>query len=458
MAPTPPDINVVPSWCKGLAPLTLTSEGPGANQIAVISYPFVKFTDDQVTSLLANIYGGGAGGPGLIAGIAQATQATPPVIPTTPFFVASGWVRDATADQKATRGTIWLAFGWKSPVTAQNVIRFANMVMKAASVSAAYPAGVDPTVGHDGVYNTTLATGKPIGPGAVPKIAASQSDTDLQNAAIASAAATMQGMMLLGFLFTLGGGPLSTLSTRMPSTTALLHGAGQVRLAATAAQQIGTLLPQVPAVAVATAAASQENCQAAVTAAQSLAAQLQAARTQLLAGIASAPGIAQLAQVEAQPGGGAITEQIRDQVKAMVDGLASGPTTNYLISKQYMQCTYYNQAQASLQRQINDVSHAFADIAGIAAAVIANDAVFRQAIAGVDAALAVLDAAEQQSCLAWYMKKWMGAPKIVWIGGVAVVGLGAFVFAVRRKKMRAKAAAAPKTVTANRRRSRRRSS
>ena len=444
----------MPPWCKSLPALTLSSDNLGANQVGVLSYPFVKLTDDQVTQLLQNVYGGGAGGVGLVTAISQAVQQG--FIPGTPYFVASGWVRDATANQNSTRGTLWLAFGWKSPVTAQNFIKFCNLVVKLSSVSDAYPAGVDPTTGRDGIFNPSIAGGKPIGVGAVAKVAATSADTDLQNAAIASAAATMQALMALAFIFSFGGGPIAQVTARVPTTSQLLSGTAQVRVAATAAQTVGALLPQVPGVAVATAAATQENCQAAVQAAEQLATQLRTAKQQIIAGLASAPAIVQLAQVEAQPGGGAITEQIRNQVKAVVDGIAQGPTTNYLISKQYMQCQYYTQAQRSLQTQINDVSRSFADIAGIATALIANQTALQQAIVGIDAALAVLAAAEQQSCLAWYMKKWMGAPKIVWIGGVAVIALGGFVYAVRRKKMRAKAAAAAPKVTPNRRRSRRR--
>ncbi len=67
--------NIVPSWCSTLQPTSGTSDAIAAGQVGVLAFPLVKLTDAQVNATLQSVYGDGAGGPGLAAGVAAALAA-----------------------------------------------------------------------------------------------------------------------------------------------------------------------------------------------------------------------------------------------------------------------------------------------------------------------------------------------------------------------------------------------
>jgi len=434
----PPPINIVPSWCTSVPAVDVSQQGPGANQIAVLTYPIVKFTDDQVQGLLNAIYGNGAGGDALVTGTAQAIAQG--VVTSAPTFVASGWVRDDTANQNVTRGALWLAFGWNTAVTAANFMKFANMIVTAGT-------GVDPTPGVGGTYSST-PTSKAIAPGLVPKLASDNSDASLLAAAAASAAGTIIGLTIFAQVFSFGGVTAVTDTTAPPSIAVSLQNAtAQVHQAVAAVASLPTLLASVPQVAAQVAAATPDTCHATIDAMHAVRAAIVSARDQTNAGLVVARAVIDGAQAETQPGGGSVADAIRAQMQAAADRAVSSSSTNYKIAKPLLQCAYYRGAQTSLAAALQSTATALASANADAQTLVDNTSQITQVLAQVDPALAVLDAAEQQSCLEWYWKKWYGMPVAYWVGGGASLFLAtAVVVRVRRKR------AATVKVTANRRR------
>jgi len=441
-------LSVIPAWCSSIPAIDGIPQGPGANQVAVLAYPMVKFTDEQIHSLLNSIYGNGGGGDGLIAGTARALAQG--IVTKAPKFVASGWVPDPTAVATSTRGTLWLAFGWDVAVTAQNFVKYCAAVITAAS-------GVDPTAGVGGRFDTS-ANSKPIAPAAIPKVAVGTSDADLQNAAIASASATLMGLTILAYILTGGAGTsLGTINAMPPAATRITSQAAVVRATVLAGPQLAAALTAIPAVAEQIAAAHPDTCQAAVAQADQLKAALVHARETISSGLLAARPLLDAAQIESQPGGGSISDDIRSQIQAAADRSVTNPATNYLIARQSLQCQYYRAAQQTLQGSLAAVASAIAGATADAQTILAEADQLRASIAAVPAAIQTLEAAKQQSCLAWYQKNLYGMPVMYWMaGGTAVLLGGALVLRSRRHARAAKAKASVKPPTPNRRAKRRR--
>jgi len=459
-------LDFVPSWCKRLPPTPdATPAGVAAGQIGVLAFPYIKLTDDQIQSLLSGVYGGGGAGDVLVQATLLAISPTNKWIPSAPMFVASGWMPDPGAGVQ-TRGTLWFAFGgWQATVSAANFVNYVNAVVKAGT-------GVDPRNGVGGVYDALNPGGKTIGVGVIPKIASGKADSDLQNAAIASAVAMLQVLLALTEVFLLGATTtqLGAVTGNAGITDAVTQLTSSVAAAVAAAPLPAALLPQVPALVTQVTSATPDTCGPAVAAAQQAIAQLQAARAQISAGLGNVTAIQQLVAQESQPGGGPISAQVRAQMLAAANNAVStSPLTKMAVGKNYFTCEFFANAQASVARQLQQIPQLLSQAGQNASVLSTNRDLLNQTLTAIDTASTQLNTAIQQSCLAWYLKNWGPAPAWTWLvgGGTLVLG-GLIILKVRRRHRKeaertklpaATSAASGQAVAKNRsRRSRRRTS
>lgn len=438
-------LNVVPALCGAVAvqisedgrPVALRAQDIPGNAVGVIAFPFVRLTDAQIAQVLDGVYGGGSGGAPLLAAIAEAGA----TIPGSPSFIASGWMADAAAvhtssglvgggpnDRSATRGTLWLAFGWQRPVTADRFMRFSKLVVTKA-------LGFDPW----GVLPP------PIGSWGMPRIASGQSDTALQFAAIQSVISIMQLASALTAVF---GGTMARVRATVGLVSDFVTNSQKMAAAVSVAAAAPTMLAMANQVAQAAISASPETAQAAVDAVNQVQAQLRAAKATIQAGLDAAEWMLRFAAVE-QTEAGALARGIRDQVRVQTQSVIDRYI--YQAAKEYMTCMYWTLAQQTLGPQINTVMNQLSDSAGTANAISTNRQALLDTMAQFDRAIANGDYAKSQAALDWYAKDFHGYPVYAWAGGGFVVLLGVGLIAKRR---RARAASTSIKVSPNRRRSR----
>lgn len=424
-------LDIVPYSCSSMRLESLGAmEGAAPGQIVVMAWPYITLDDAKVQQVLDGIYGGGAGGAALIQATGEAVAGG--FIPAPPTFIATGWMRDAGANQSVSRGTLWIAVGgWSSPVTASAVRNYGLLIMSRATGVPVQAAGS---------ASATIAA--PVGKGGIPKVADDASDVAAQMAAVRSAAATVGFFAALAAPFS--GSPLNRSIALTQTTRQFNDAAAKVTAAIAAADQIPAVIVQAGAASAAAIAADTTTCTAAVAALDATTQQLNAAKAAIQAGLDAAVWLQQYVQAQTTPGGGDIVRQIRDQVVAAVNGAVASDTM--AITREYMKCVYFQNARRSLDAQLKNVGAQFADAQAKAALISANSDTLMQRMAAVDAQVAANATARNQSCLDWYMKDFHGYPVIAWVGGGAAVVLGtAVIVKARRKKT------APVTPNARRR-------
>jgi hypothetical protein len=442
-------INIIPASCALFRAGSGHAEDAAANQVVVMSWPFVTLDDAAVQRVLDGVYGAGAGGEAVLRAAVEsqsppaASGAAVQSISAPPNFIASGWMPEPAGEKVAngrrSRGTLWLAFGWPVAVNARASRNFGLRVLSSLT-------GIpikSPGSGSEG-FNALDG----IGTGGIPQVAVDKSDVGLQGAAIQSALIAIAVILSIGVL--LGAGPFAKAVATAQTTRQFKDAVAKLRAALQAMQNMPSLVQQAETAVAVARDATAETCEAATAGAGAAVRQLTTAKEQILAANAAAQLVVEYALSEANPDGSKIVREIRDQVLATLNAsLAVSPLL--AVAKEYVRCLAFQAAQRSLESQLRGIASEFATGQSMASAVLGGGAALSAAVAQADAAIAAVEAAREKFCPAWYMKELLGLPTYAWLGGGATVLIGgALVIKARRKR-----AAAPKPNRHRRRTSRR---
>lgn len=435
-------LDIIPPSCAALRLGELgASQSASPNQALVMAWPYVRLDEAAVQRVLDGMSGAGGGSDALVrAAVDSASQRASAAIAVAPNFIASGWMADSSTS--ASRGTLWVAFAWPTSVSATAAKNFALRVLSGLTGLPIVQAGS----ASEGFGATS-----PMGAGGIPKTADDKSDKALQEAAVRSASATVGFISAFGTAL-LGVGPIARARAATQTTRTFNDALGKLDAALGVLASLPTLVGQASAIAGAVAAATPETCRAAVAPADAAVAALNRAKVSLT-NIGDAPAaIMQYVRTETNPDASDFIRQIRDQVVAQVD--ASMPAgTQLAVTKEYMKCLVWQNAKASLDFQVRSMASRLQDAANKAASISTMGAQISDGVAQINAAIAVLVQAKEQSCLSWFEKDWAGVPRMYWIGGgvasTLVVAVG--VKAIRKKRAAAKAKLAPNARRTSRR-------
>lgn len=452
-------LDIVPASCSALNMGTLgTSEAALANQVVVMSWPFVKLSQAKVQEVLDGIYGNGAGGSAVLNAFAEGSAPRPAasdasataaelsssaiMIPAPPNFVACGWMPEPDAPknrdgQAVSNGTLWIALGWPIDVTATAATNFARRV-------------IGPLAGLPWNFQGNTA----LGSGGVPKLASDTSDAGLQRAAVRSASIVVAfGMALAAGLFR--AGPLATVTAASSTFRSFTEAANKIDKALAALAALPSLIQQADAVAATARGATVETCPAAKAAVDAVGQALTGTKTTILAAQGAPQEILKYVRSETNPDASDFVKLIRDQIVAQVNtALPSG--TALAVTKAYFTCVVWGSAKKALETQIATMASRLLDASGKAAAFSGMGDTITASLQAIDLAIASGQEAKEQSCLSVLEKDFLGAPAYVWLGGGAAtllaVIVGVKVMRSRKKKAAAAAAVAKPALTANRRR------
>lgn len=416
--------NIVPPECASVVPPTPATQ-VAAGQVAVFAFPFVKLSDSQIQQLLDLVYGGGQGGDALVTAIGTGSV---------PNFVASGWIADTDGNAEKTRGAIWLAFGWPSPMTGNAAKVFAQNVIR----DALKRMGIDVNDARGPMMNVRQQ--------GVPIIAQGTSDQQLTMAAMSSATGVILAMEALAIIFTAGGAQqFKNLTVSVPQTREFVS---TIQALANCAAAAGQALGAVQAADVAAQAALGAPVDQAAQNAAALGqvkAQLVDMKTKILAGPAAAMRMTEYVAAENDPNGN-LASQIRNQIVSNIrDELNK---IDIGLGREFRKCAYYGWGQRSLNSQLSTLGANFAQGAAMANAILTQREQLGQLVEALDAAIANVEKAISQLPLSWLERDLAGVPVYLWLGGTMFVVIGG---ALAVKKLRK-----PKAPTPNRRRRRRR--
>jgi hypothetical protein len=225
-----------------------------------------------------------------------------------------------------------------------------------------------------------------------------------------------------------------------------------------AAQNVAAVpgaLAQVDSIVAAALRAPSDQAQQTVQQLAQLRSQLTTARAEIVTGVGNIPALQTEVAAKDDPNG-SFAKKIRNEVLADVQSEIS--KINIGVAREYRRCMYFSVAQRSLDGFLRSVAAAFERGEAAASALSNNSDAINQALAGIDAAVAKLQKAEQQVPLSWFMREFHGMPRWAWMAGGTFIFVGGAVAVrlVKKRRQKRKMAAAPSPeMVANRRRHKR---
>lgn len=448
----PGPFRILPRECERLADAVQSVSSVGPGQVAVIAWPYVTLSDEQVRSALDAIVAAGAagGGPAVLAGlssIAAATTATTTsqtgqvsadqvrarAVALAPSFLAAGFIRDSEVDQSVTRGYLWLAASWPSATTSAQALQVLRAIL-----TAAIPAG-------------SMQTGILLaGPGKVSRqsgltmAASNESDVALEAAAKLSVVGFVQAASALANVFSalLGGRTVSSAAVAMRNefrTTA-----NKMTNTAAAIDNARAIVGQAGAAAAAALALPAPEQAAAGAQLLSMRRSLASSRDAILSGMQSARPILDTCAAE-RSDGSPMAMRIRDAIYQ--DARASVDKKNIpTIGREYAKCQLWKRAQTQLDTELRGLAAEIQMTCLLANGLVDNAPALAALVTQAEAVLGQLDFTMGQLQMDWWQRDYMGVPVMYWLGGaaVAVVGGGVAVRTIRRRRRAAAAMAVAK--------------
>lgn len=423
-----PFIIVPPECALMKQPVAAPNPIPANTAVAVATVDTTNtggISDAQAAQVLELIYGGGKGGQALVEEVARYKLSG--AISAPPTLVTSGWMKDPSGGP----GVLWVGLQFSSPVPPNTAARLANNIVNSAKSKVGAP--------------TLFAAGTPV-------VVNGDSDQAFQAAATASA------VMLVGtleFFATLAGGRAIVTRDAKAMASAFEALANSVLKAAQNVAAVPGALAQVDSIVATALRAPSDQAQQTVQQLAQLRSQLTTVRAEIVTGVGNIPALQAEVAAKDDPNG-SLAKKIRDEVLADVQSEISKIRIG--VAREYRRCMYFSVAQRSLDGFLRSVAAAFERGEAAASALSNNSDAINQALAGIDAAVAKLQKAEQQVPLSWFMREFHGMPRWAWMAGGTFIFVGGAVAVrlVKKRRQKRKLAAAPSPeMVANRRRHKR---
>ena len=421
-----PFIIVPPECALMKQPVAAPNPVPAGMSVAV-AVPLVAISDAQAAQALELLYGGGKGGQSLIEEVAKYKLSG--AIQAVPTLVTSGWMKDPSGG--AASGTLWVGLQFSAAVPLNTVTRLVTSIVKSAYGKVGAP--------------TVFVPGFPVA-------VSGDSDQAFQAAATASAVSLVVTVEALASLV---GGRAAITRDAKAMTSGFEALANSVVKAAQNVAAVPGALAQVDSIVSAALRAPSDQAQQTVQQLAQLRSQLTTARSEIVTGVSNIPALQTEVAAKDDPNG-SFAKKIRDEVLADVQSEIA--KINIGVAREYRRCMYFSVAQRSLDGFLRSVAAAFERGEAAASALSNNSDAINQALAGIDAAVAKLQKAEQQVPLSWFMREFHGMPRWAWMAGGTFIFVGGAVAVrlVKKRRQKRKLAAAPSPeMVANRRRHKR---
>lgn len=448
----PPECERVPEIVAGIYPTV------AARQTVVVAWPLVTLTDEQIRASLDAIVASGApgGGPAVLAGLStmagaatssttsQSGQVTPEqvksrAIAMSPVFLAAGFIRDAEVTQSVTRGYLWLAATWTSPMHVAEAKQLLKAIVRASVPATALwrQAGMQPGKIKDDFMG-------------MPIESPNESDAALETAAKESVVGIVQAANALAEVLATVLGSRTVSSSAVAMRNEFRTVANKMTNSAVAVDTIRALAPRVASDTVSALSQPPEAQASAGAALLEARRTLEASKRALLTGMQDArPVLATCAeeQSDRSPLAKRLRDAVYDAARSTIDRRDT-PT----VAREYAKCSLWRRAQRQLDTELRGLSAEIQGACLIANGLVNNAAELASLISAADAAIGQIDYTVDQLRMDWWQRNYMGVPVMYWIAGgaVAVVGGGIAIRTIRRRR-RAASAAAP--VTKNKRKS-----